>query len=229
VIVQATLDDGRSAQRSVQLSESLTLTVEALVVVPRRPEHPRARTEETDAAPIAPAPNAPQSPIGVEVGLELVGRVASSPAYLSTGFSLHAGLRPADWFFYLTMRWEPGQVYTRNKPSDFEMDSLAGGIVIGRRLLTEPIGIDLGLNLLIVGTIQSYRRDSIEHSFTGADGRLSVLGRVLLGHSRWRWTGSLDTAVSPLQLRHAARLDASLPTLPVWSVGIGLGGTWEGQ
>ena len=244
IVVEATLGDGRHALRRVHATDSLTFTVEALLVVPSTPLPPVGPV----AVPVLPASESvsasasgtgdskvvaavPQQKLGVELGAAIVGHVARAPTYLSGGLEMYGGVRPGAWLLGLALRWYPIQdVVGYPTPSGFETDSVGAGFVVARRALrARSATLDLGLNTFLMTESQSFRTGSVESTDTDADMRVGLLARTLLGHSAWRWALSLQAEVSPLRLSRARRVAPSLPTLPSWSLGVGIGAAWEEQ
>jgi hypothetical protein len=230
------LTDGRSAQRRVSAPDELMLTVEALLALPAveaappvPPPPAAADAGAQQGSSERPPAESQSAQLGVELSAELMMRVARAPTYLSGGFALFAGILPGDWWLGLSLRWEPGQALMSGpRPPDYEMDSVAAGLLVARRLATESGRLYLGLSVLVVAVIQSSRlADLEEDTHTAADVRLGAVCRLLLGGSPWGLALSLDLDVSPLRAGHELHLTKDLPALPAWSAGFGFGGAWE--
>jgi hypothetical protein len=246
-ILQVSLTDGRSTSRHVRTPDELALTVEALTLLPLKPSAaaapapaPEARaapapasSPATDAKTSAVPAVAPPTALSVELGALFTGRLARAPTYLSPGLAGYAGLRIRDWLMELTVRWDMLQVMVgQTPPQDFEMESVGAGFSVGKRAFAAPaLGLDVGGGALLLAEKQSFAQLShsgaSEVSDVEPDIRLGLFCRLSLGQSDWRWVASLDAEVSPLRLRRARRVEPDGPTLPTWSVGLGLGAAWS--
>jgi hypothetical protein len=237
-----TLADGRTTERQVHTTEELSRTLEALLVLPNWPA-PELAPETQRALATAPAENEPpprlllrtaqdsneaEAPtsLGLEIGVELAARLARAPTYLNPAFGLYAGAWSDDWWLGVELRWEPYQYPLQGaSPSDFEMDSVAGGVLIARRVMSSAaVRLNVGADLLMSATFQSFdRHGGMEASDTLLDARAGVLSRLLLGTTAWRWAFTLGADLSPLRVRRGVPLEVNLPVIPVWSVGLGVG------
>jgi len=246
LVVEAVAGDGRRARRRVQAPEGLSFTLEALMILPE-PATPQPTSTTpppaASAAPAGPEPGSPTAPAldpapaaapasaksGVEIGASLLLRVARAPTYLSSGFELYGGLRSGPWLLGLVARWEPIQaVMDYEPPPSFEMDSVAAGFVVARRVLrAESADLDLGLKTLLVTETQSIQMGAKETADTEADMRLGLLTRVLVGRPPLRWALAVELDASPLRLRREHRIAPGFPTLATWSVAVAVGGAWE--
>jgi hypothetical protein len=239
VIVEVRLPDGRSTMRRLHSADDLRLTVEALMTLPP------ARTAPAPAAKVAPqatrsaAETPPEDPpraaptavrrAGVEVegGAVASSRLAGAPALGSIGPAAHASLRIDDWLFGVNARWDAYQKPLRATDRSFEMDSVAAGFGVGRRFVIDPsVRFDFGGALLVVNEAQSTESDDGEQAGSVADVRLGTGARAWIGRSNLRFLSQLDAEVSVSRLRHEIRIDPTLPPLPTWSVGLGVGVGW---
>jgi hypothetical protein len=245
VTLEAFASDGRAATRRVHDPGDLRHKIEALVCLPAaradlEPASPPAQPPAASspaaavplsaAAPAAAAPAIPAPPLGIEIGSSLIGHVSRAPTYASGGLGVHAGIRPGAWLLALALRWEPLQeVLTRaRRPVGFEMDSLGAGFMISRRLWrAEPVDVDLGVSSFLMAESQSFTEANAEKTGSAADVRVGLFSRMLIGPSAWRWTLSIEADLSPLRLRRDLHIDPSLPKLPTWSLGLGLGAAWS--
>jgi hypothetical protein len=243
VVLSVVLGDGRATSRRVRTPDELPLSVEALIAIPSTqatpandvsPQVPAAEATPTAAdKPAAPQPTPIAAPaersLSIELGALATGRVARAPTYLSLGVAGYAGLRVRDWLLGLTLRWDPFQALIgATAPKDLDMESVGAGFFLARNVLaSRSIGLDVGANALLLAEMQNFRGPKTEHEAVESDVRLGVFSRLSLGQSPWRWAVSIDAEVSPLRLRRARRLDALAPTLPTWSLGLGLGACWR--
>jgi hypothetical protein len=110
------------------------------------------------------------------------------------------------------------------------MDTIGAGFLVSRDLWhgawTE---LDLGVSALATAEIESYYEGRFEQTYSAADLRVGAFARWLFGRGELRWSAALELDASPLRVRHAARSDALLPTLPTWGVGLALGAVWSGS
>jgi hypothetical protein len=237
-IVTVSLGDGRVTERRVRAPADLRATIEGLITLPPQAREPSKlpAPETTPRIPHAeptPAPTqgatkrARESATAIEVGASIVGRVARSPTYVSSGASAYAGVHSESWLLALSIRWIPIETVLQPAPTGFEMDSAGAGFIAARRFAKNP-AFDVGATAWVVELTQSYgARSEVSRSHTEL--HLGVMARALLGSGAWRESVSLDAEVAPGRFRQDTRLDDALPTLPTWSLGLGLGATWEDQ
>jgi hypothetical protein len=239
VIVEVTLQDGRSTLRRVHTPRELPLTVEALVAVPPSPtpQPPRlvAAPESHSAPPVqvahVPEPRAagPNRRVSLEAGANLVGRTEGSPIYLSIGLTAYAGVRRGPWLLALTARWDGFQTVIDERPDDFVMTTAGGGFQVLRQFLhLREVAFEGGMTTWMLGETQAFERGLAERAGSIIDVRLGALTRAVVGHGPLRWTASLDSELSPARLQRELHVAPGLPKLPAWSVGVGGGVAWEG-
>jgi hypothetical protein len=237
-VVTVSLLDGRVTERRVRSPADLRATVEALITLPPTPSEEPARVPSP--LPIAPTQlqpsvvttttpkHEPVSATAIEVGAAVVGRLARSPTYVSTGASAYAGMHSESWLLALSIRWLPIENVLGHSPPGFEMDSAGAGFIAARRFDKNP-SFDVGATAWVVELTQSYGPNANETSRSHTELHLGLLARVLLGSGPWRESIALDAEVAPGRFRQDTRLDPVLPTLPTWSLGLALGATWEDQ
>ena len=61
---------------------------------------------------------------------------------------------------------------------------------------------------------------------SSADARFGVLVRGLIGRGTIRFAPTLDADIAPVRVRRDVQTKPDLPTLPAWSLGLGLGVSW---
>jgi hypothetical protein len=240
LIVEVVLKDGRSALRRVQEPSRLETTLEALLVLPPAsglasatpvPSGPPSSSELPPKEVETRAPAQPPPTLGVEFGGALGGRIAGGQAYLSPGLAGFAQLRAGDWLFGMNARWDVVQLKDNVSVPNFEMDTLAVGIAVGRRIHM-PFGhMDLGVTPRLLAETQSYEagastQGSTEEADTQIDVRFASFGRLAFSHSHLKPFIELDGEISPGRLRRDIRMFPVLPALPSWSAGIGVGLLW---
>jgi hypothetical protein len=106
------------------------------------------------------------------------------------------------------------------------MESLGAGFVVARRFGTVP-QFDLGATASLLEEMQSTEDTSGEIAGSQTDIRVGVLGRMLFGRGALRGNVSVEADISPGRFRRTVRIDDALPDLPSWSLGLGVGATWE--
>ncbi len=272
VRVRVDLADGRSAVREVALPAHLLHVVEGLVTMPPAPTAPPPPPPPAPAppAPAPPAPAAPAKPPAkrppsavaatpsprgeatdektglahVEVGAQVVGRLAGSPGYGSVGLALAGDVHVDGWLVGLAARWDPAVLLLEDPPEDFEMTSFGGGLEVGRRLpVHEGIDLDVGLGLHVLGELQSMRtpgaepeeegeergdREGPHTTATAFDVRAQPWVQLHLGEGSVRPTATLAFEVSPLRAGRDLTASPGLPALPSWGFSLGLGASWDG-
>lgn len=238
VLLEATLGDSRSARRKIQSPDDLFTIVEALtVVIPS--EKPAARQPAAPAAvnvpPPAPKPHVEPKvkpepkprDLGVELGAAVEARFSGSPSYLSAGIAGYASIRPDEWFFGVTARWQPSEIPASGAAPGFEMESAGAGFVVGHRVVDTPmVDLDVGASTLVLVDTQSLETRVPDEVGSATDVRFGLLVRALVGRSSWRFAPAIDADLAPTRLRREVRIDPSLPPLPAWSVGLALGASW---
>lgn len=242
VIIEITLQDGRSTLRRITRAEALAPTLRALLTLPPAPAPevvldagvPPLASDASlpvDAAPPVPAPPVAAAPVALDFGVEVIVDVAArvSAAYVSAAYRLGVQLRTSAWLFGLAVRWEPFQWYTGAGPDAFEMDSFGAGVYAGRRwsLGIASLGTGLAVNLMQEG--QGFQVGSVEFNGTTTSARIGTFGRLVVGHGSLRFVTQLDAEIVPARLRRGEQLNPGAPFLPVWSASLGLGILWIPQ
>lgn len=239
VVLEVRLADGRSALRRLASPVDLRTTVEALLTVPPEKAAPRevpspSTTPEPagarDRVEHEPAPHRPETrppAVAFEWSATASGRLAGTPAYASVGPTAHGALSAGAWSLVLSARWEAYQRPLRATDRSFEMETVAAGFGVARRMdLTGGLRLDLGPQLILVDEAQSLESTEGEQSGSVADVRTGLGARAWIGRSVPRFVVQLDGEISPTRLRREIRIDAALPPLPAWSIGLGLGVGW---
>lgn len=240
LVVEVTLRDGRRTLRRVTAAERLVPTLEALVLVPALApdespappaEAPSALPEKIDAeappsrgATSSPGPTAAPAPVAFEASGLLGGRVAGP--FVSVAPAIGGRLRLGPWLFGIAGRWDVVQRSTRASTSTFEMETVAFGIELGRRVPLGAGALDLGVAPRLVAETQTAESVDGEQSSSATDLRLGALARWAPAPAGFHFVVELDAELSPSRLRRSLRLDPALPALPAWSAGIALGVAW---
>jgi hypothetical protein len=196
-------------------------------------EKPRPPAEDT----ATPSPHGkgaestPQSAVRMELGGAAGGRVAGH-RYLSFAPGGFAQLRVESLLFGVTARWDAVQGRSSTAVPNFEMDTLAVGVSVGRRWSEAPLRIDVGVSPRLIAETQSYQAnpaapsEATEQAATQTDLRLGAFARIAFGRGAFRPLLELDAELSPSRLRRDIRIDPVLPPLPSWSAGISAGVAW---
>jgi hypothetical protein len=154
-----------------------------------------------------------------------VGRVARAPTYLTLGVALYADMRLSAWLLGLNVRWDGFETLASAAPPGFEMESVGVGFYLVNELVrARALALQLGASAQLLATTQALEKLESETDRSAAVVRVGLLLRMLLGSSPLRWTVTLEPELSPMRLGKSLSLYSPLPT---WSVGLGLGATWE--
>lgn len=234
VIVEVALRDGRATLRRVHNPAALTDTLEALLMIPPSHVPPDARwtklavtpaqSELVPPAPLQPVPVAGQT-IGVELGGSVGGRVAGD-GYFSITPAGFAQIRANDWLFGMSARWDVYQMKRAVHLTDFDMQTIAAGLAVARRLRVGFGNLDIGLSPRLLAETQGYTTTLGEQADSQIDVRLAAFARAALGRSHTRVFIEIDAELSPSRIRRSIHIDATLPPLPAWSAGASFGLIW---
>jgi hypothetical protein len=234
LVLEVRLADGREAVRLVKSPEALPQTLDAVlrlpVLAPKPPTPPEPKPAAEKTTPPAPEPprtrDLPRAEtLGIDAGAILGGRVGGSEPYISLSPTLFGQIRVRGFSIGLSVRWEVIQKSANShKP---EMNTLAAGLVFGRRIGTAPFAVDLGLSprIAVVTQTTGRRADEVDHSV--ADLRVAAFGRAYFGSGQLRFVVETDVELSPADLQNDRRLDANLPLLPSWGLGLSVGAAWS--
>lgn len=234
LVLEVRLADGREAVRLVKTADGLPATLDAVlrlpVIAPKPVAAPEPKNvpEKAKAPPVEPArPREPSrgETLGIDAGAVVGGRIAGSEPYISLSPTLFGQLRVKGFALGLSVRWEVIQKSANtHRP---EMNTLAAGLVFGRRIGSIPFAVDLGLSprIAVVTQTTGRRADEVDHSV--ADLRVAAFGRAYVGTGPLRFVVETDVELSPADLRNDRRLDATLPLLPSWGLGLSVGAAWS--
>lgn len=169
------------------------------------------------------------APLGFRLGATLVGRVSGPGAYLSLGPAAHLALTVGPWAFGISGRWDAYEQVVPGYYRGFEMDGFGASLFVSRAIVhTSAVHLDVGFAGGFLEEGQTFVRiDSEEGQGSKLDARLGPLARAGFGAGSTRWLVTLETELSPIRLRRAARIDPALPKLPAFSSGIGTGVEWS--
>ncbi len=235
LVMEVRLADGRTATRSMRSTAALRPTLEALLIVP-----PDDTTVEAVTRPVAkPVPEVivpevaevttpakePPAEVDVELGGGAGGRIAGH-GYYSFAPSAFAELTIGRWLFGMLFRWDVIEDKSVPLVNVFEMETVAVGLLIGRRITLGFGSIDLAVSPRLLSETQTFELRKGEESRTATDIRIGALARLVLGRSSFRGIIELDTDLSPTRLRRERRFDSLLPPLPSWSAGLTGGFMW---
>ena len=228
VIVDITTGDGRHATRQVDSEAELLRTAEALLVLP--PEAPRVDSKPSPLElPPREAPAVrPQTVTHVELGAGASLRVGGGPAYVGGGVAGFAQFVLDGWLLAVAGRWDIADAFVNQPtPTDFNMESSAVGVSVGRRLEFGNARLDTLLGPSIVLEDQDADDGNREIRGASADFRLALALRVSGPRSSSvRAFATGDFEGSPARLRSPKFVDHSLPQLPWWSSGVAVGVLW---
>ena len=239
--IRARLRDGRSATRYVDTTETLALTLAALLVLPKTNEPPAVARQdaavsgsELHVAPTEPEPPhanaANESFLHVGFGVGVIGHIFAAPSYAAGGFVARVSVRLGPVLLDLTPRWEAEQGSVPGGTPDFEMHNLGVGAGLGARVWSADEGaLETGAGILILEETQTYRESVKELAFARVSAQLSAYARLLWGGSALRWTIGLEANLAPSRLAHSTHLRDILPALPFFGIGLTFGVHWESE
>lgn len=234
LVLEVRLADGREAVRLVKTADGLPSTLDAVlrlpVVVPKpsaavEPKPLPERAQPTPVEPPRPREPSRGDTLGIDAGAVVGGRIAGSEPYISLSPTLFGQLRVKGFALGLSVRWEVIQKSANSHRP--EMNTLAAGLVFGRRIGSVPFAVDLGLSprIAVVTQTTGRRADEVDHSV--ADLRVAAFGRAYFGRGQLRFVVETDVELSPADLRNDRRLDTTLPLLPSWGLGLSVGAAWS--
>ncbi len=250
LLVEVVLKDGRATSRRVSATERLGPTLDALLtVLPPSPAPANTSTSTSTTAPSPPGADDPherppvepspapravttvvEAPFGVDVGAGLASRVSGSEGYMSFAVDAFGELRLGRLLIGMAARWDmfEGPV-AKAPPLNLEMQTVALGLLMGRRFAPSFGNVDLGITPRFIVELQAY--DSLtseqEKNDSATDIRVGAFGRLALGHGAFRPFAELDAELSPARIRRSIHIDPVLPPLPAWSTGLSLGVMWS--
>jgi hypothetical protein len=239
LVIEVVLGDGRRAARTMKRTEALRPTLEALLLVPIEEAPTPAVPAPVEPSPAPPVPAAaveeprPAARLGPrEVTVELGGgpgaRIAGN-GYVSFAPAAHAELVVGAWLFGMTVRWDVIQSKSVPAVNVFEMESVAAGLLVGRRFDVGFGTTDVGVAPRLVAESQSYELGKREETRSGTDIRIGTFTRLAFGHAPLRLVLEADAELSPARVRRDVFLDPLLPALPAWSAGLLVGLQWGGR
>ena len=228
VVVRVTTGDRREAERHVETVEELLNATEALLVLPPRPPQ-SAKLSPLEVPPSETKLFKPERTTAhVELGAAGSLRFGGGPLYAGGGLSVFAGFSLDRWLLTMHARVDARDGFiSQPTPSDFIMESAAVGVSAGRRLEIGQVSLDtlLGANAIIES--QDADDGDREIEGTSADFRFALAVRASGPRSATlRPFVVLDFEASPTRARNSRYLDRSLPSLPWWSSGLGVGLLW---
>ncbi|HEX2733987.1 MAG TPA: hypothetical protein VHM70_20405 [Polyangiaceae bacterium] len=178
--------------------------------------------------PASPAtPPTPTSTLNPELGLGAELRVTTHPVYAFSGVTAFAATRFDDTLIGVTLRWDFHQFLDQPALPDFRYDAIGVGFVLAKRTRVNPrLNFDWGGQALIMGESQtSSSAMELDADSTG-DVRLGALLKANVRLGTIHPYAILDADVSPLRVGRELHIDAELPPLPAWTLGLGCGLSW---
>jgi hypothetical protein len=234
--VQGALRDGRSAIRHVDSAEALTLTLQALLVLPKSVDAPQPvrGVSSPPAEPKAEAevrpPSARHPPfLQFGIGAGVIGHIFGAPTYAAAGFALRASIRVGPLLVDIVPRWEAEQGSQHAGLPDFEMHSFGVGLSLGARVWSDETGaIETGAGIIVLEETQTYRTsDGAEVGGARVSGQIAAYARLLWGGQSLRWSIGLEAQLAPGRLANESHISDVLPALPIFGIGIAFGAHWE--
>src|SRR5262249_36535674 len=152
-------------------------------------------------------PKPPDVSLHVRLGVNVIGHVAGTPAYLGGGFSALAGLRYRMFLLEISPQWEAEQVSARIRLPRFEMNNFCVSAVVGLRFWDTLDGAaEVAVGALFLLEDQTYRPVSQEVGGSLLDGQATAWVRLLWGEAPLRWSAALNLAIAPARLAHEAHI-----------------------
>ena len=232
-----TTTDGRRAERVVtspgalaEVAVGLVASIPVDVMPPaedeeahdERAEVPVAQPAAEDAAKPAEAANPLAArPVRVEAGATAGIRLGMPTRVLVTDIELRADVLVEGWFLLAAVRYAPLGVRFASPPiPGYVYDEVVVSIGAGRRFGRPPFVLDAAIaTSLAVMTEEGDIPDGT--GGTTSDARIAANARLLFGRSRVRVAASLYTELAPVGA--APTVDPTLPSLPTWTLGLGVG------
>lgn len=242
VTLQVTLEDGRSATRSVPGSEDVVPGLEALLLLPspeatsavlkpratkrpaKQPRHGQAPTAVRDAGL---APEVVDDDSGVGVALSFGGGARTGDGQVNSNLGAMAFVSVSDWLMGFDGRAVSYEVPRSGRIPQPALELTAVG---GRRFGSGTFGVDLllGPTLVLQQDVAVHEESAgrVSHTTTSRVlPRLFAAGRLTIG-ARSVLSGfvGIEAAAGP---SGASDVDAvaALPPLPVWMLGFVVGAT----
>ncbi|MBX3225743.1 MAG: hypothetical protein KIT84_30800 [Labilithrix sp.] len=257
LVVEVTLADGRTALRRVREPLALRRVLEALLSLPPTPTPTPTPTQPAPADLAKPPPEVhenesgstapvlsgdrqpPPPPVAerptpppvarttptAELSVSTAGR-AGGGAW-SVAPTAEASLLFGHWQLGLSARWDVVQHMNARRAEDFEMESLAVGLAVARRIDLGRVDLDVGFSPRLVVETQSHEIDDDDETESATDVRAAAFGRFSFGRGALRPFLAVDAELSPARVRRKIHLAPELPPLPPWSAGLALGLTWS--
>jgi hypothetical protein len=233
-----TTADGRRAERFVTSPDALGAVAVGLVasipadVAPpaadaakaAAPDDARAvasATSRTDGIPAAPQATLAARPVRVDAGAIAGIRVGMPTRVLVADVELRADVLVEGWFLLAAVRYAPlGVRFANPTIPGYVYDEVVVSIGAGRRFGQPPFVLDAAIaTSLAVMTEEGDVPDGTGGTTSGA--RIAANARLLFGRSRARVAASVYTELAPVGA--APTVDPALPSLPTWTVGVGVG------
>jgi hypothetical protein len=242
IAIEVTLPDGRSAIRSVSRREDVVSTIEALLVLPRRPVEPETSAREPSASPSAPVITSIVPARAIDRASPPTLFPASRPSRLRIELSLITGARIGDgqrsfgvgalsfleidgWLVGFEGRGDRYQTVA----GDRDGAALELAVLGGRRFRFRNLALDVvaGPAAAIQGTATFETRTSTGNTVSASSS--STVPRLLVGtRLAFDAFSTLHTFIGIDGELGPSRRDDVVPGashLPLWTLGIALGGT----
>ena len=209
---------GLVASIPAEVAPSATDTV-ASEEAPEAATAPSRAREASNPAEL-PAPLTAR-PARVEAGATAGIRVAMPTRLLVPDIELRADVLVEGWFLLAAVRYAPlGMRFATPAIPGYVYDEVVVSIGAGRRFGRPPLVLDTAVaTSLAVMTEEGDIPDGTGGTTSSA--RVAANARLLFGRSRARVAVSLSTELAPVGV--APTVDPTLPSLPTWSVGVGVG------
>ena len=219
-------------EREVPLLEDLVPIGEALMAKPiARLAHPPAPVEAPAARAPAPEPSLPRPTTEPRLLVDALTSVRYSGHVNAVwaGFGFRVAIPIERFSVAIWARYDVAVTTLQRTPSDFSMSSGSVGLAAGYRLLAKPIELTVALEPSIAVITMDGGPDASGVGVNGARGdfRLGARFQAALPFSpRWRGLLAVDGELAPMAMASAKHrtIDAQLPSIPSFTLGVSLGG-----
>ena len=230
MLLDVSTSDGREAVRRVSDAQALREKLEALIVLPLVAEQPKAA--EPTAAPTTTSPPAQletsEQRLSTDVGFGLDGRIGTSGRH-AFGPSAFAALHVSSWLVGASLRWDALQNDADNTIPQYEAQTVALGLTVGRRVREGYVNLDYAIEPRVVSLAQSHGEGSNEHRTSTTDLFVGGLVRAAIGHGTMRPYVQADVELAPNRLKRVADDASVYAPGPSWNAGLTAGLQWTLQ
>ncbi|HEY0463139.1 MAG TPA: hypothetical protein VGC79_02970 [Polyangiaceae bacterium] len=231
LVLEVRAGDGRVAWRSFSNEAQLMRASEALLTLPPRLQALPVAVSPAELPPLEPPVRTPSAAPRVEIGIGASARLGGLPLFVAGGAAGFADVLVEPWLLGLSTRWDiTTGLLSQPSLMDYYLMSTAVGVHVGRRFELEGTLLALLLGPNLVFETQDADDGQLDIGGSAADLRIALGARLSgLRRSPFRAFGSVDLELSPARLAQEHLAHPSLPALPSFTFGLGLGVLWSSQ